>query len=115
MHVLKDPLCILWVCAGFHNGQQQFRSIIFQLQYQVHPGFGQGIDVTQDESNDDVQTIALMRGWREEQVQQSVKKEGGRKKSTVNPDELQRKEGNHYIKEISSKYENTKKCIQKKS
>lgn len=34
----------------------------FELQHQIHPFLAKGVDVIQDESNDDVNTVAFMSG-----------------------------------------------------
>ena len=60
--------CLLASCLGassspaLHDGQKQLRSVVLQLQDEVHSCLAQGVDVVQDKGGDDAQPVGLVGG-----------------------------------------------------
>ena len=60
--------CLLASCLGascspaLHDGQKQLRSVVLQLQDQVHSGLAQWVDVVENEGSDDPEAVGLVGG-----------------------------------------------------
>ena len=60
LDVLHDPLRHVAILPALHDTQEQLRSIVLQLQDQAHPPLGKGVDVVQNDRDDDVDAVALL-------------------------------------------------------
>ncbi len=45
---------------GLHNGEEELAGVVLELQYEIHPGLAQRVDVVQDQGRDDPQPVRLM-------------------------------------------------------
>ena len=63
-HVVEDAFGILTVMSTLHDGEKQLRSVVLELQYEVHPLLTEWVDVVEDESDDNVDSVAIVTGDR---------------------------------------------------
>lgn len=63
-HIVEYSLRRLAVVSRLHDGQQQFRGVVLQLQHEVHPILAQWINFVEYQRGDDVNSVTFVRGNR---------------------------------------------------
>ena len=46
--------------STLHDGEKQLRSVVLKLQYEVHSLLTERVDVVEDESDDNVDSVAIV-------------------------------------------------------